>query len=362
MSTVRELLATNDEFREVADLLFGGGGDELITKMNPAQSDVAAADKKKRKITAGLSAVGAGAGAAGLALGGHNISRSYKMARGTLKAKKIPLSAVAHLDKPGKAPKMPYEPRHAAARPAMSRGAAFKHALGEEKLATGLIPLEVAGLTGEVAATKILHADTKKKTGVSKDLGELVNNARERKGELTRATIPSPKARKKGLLYTKKTGGKFRKLPTGARGHAKVEKSDRVDVTWSGEIAKANEEKQQIFGWASVIEVNGEPVVDLQGDRITAEEMEKAGYEYVMKSRKGGDMHPRDDWQPIQKSEMIESFIVTDEKREAFGLGDDVPTGWWVGFQVRDPEVWAKVKSGERTGFSIHGHGKRSPG
>jgi len=135
-----------------------------------------------------------------------------------------------------------------------------------------------------------------------------------------------------------------------------------VDVTWSGEIAKANEEKQQIFGWASVIEVNGEPVVDLQGDRITAEEMEKAGYEYVMKSRKGGDMHLRDDWQPIQKSEMIESFIVTDEKREAFGLGDDVPTGWWVGFQVRDPEVWAKVKSGERTGFSIHGHGKRSPG
>ena len=68
------------------------------------------------------------------------------------------------------------------------------------------------------------------------------------------------------------------------------------------------------------MEVNGEPVVDLQGDAITAEEMEKAGYEYVMKSRKGGDMHLRDDWQPIQKSEMIESFIVTDEKREALSL------------------------------------------
>ena len=88
--------------------------------------------------------------------------------------------------------------------------------------------------------------------------------------------------------------------------------------------------------------------------------MEKAGYEYVMKSRKGGDMHLRDNWEPIQKSEMIESFIVTAEKREAMGLPDSVPTGWWVGFQVQDPEVWAKVKSGERTGFSIHGHGKRT--
>ena len=58
---------------------------------------------------------------------------------------------------------------------------------------------------------------------------------------------------------------------------------------------------------------------------------------------------------------LIESFIVTEEKRAAMGLPDSVPTGWWVGFQVQDPEVWAKVKSGERTGFSIHGHGKRTP-
>jgi hypothetical protein len=62
MSTVRELLATDETFREVADLLFGGGGDELIAKMNPTQSDLAAKDRQKRKITAGLSAVGAAAG------------------------------------------------------------------------------------------------------------------------------------------------------------------------------------------------------------------------------------------------------------------------------------------------------------
>jgi hypothetical protein len=109
-----------------------------------------------------------------------------------------------------------------------------------------------------------------------------------------------------------------------------------------------------------VVEVNGEPIVDLQGDQISVEEMEKAGYEYVMKSRKGGDMHLRNNWEPIQKSEMIESFIVTPEKREAMGLPDSVPSGWWVGFKVQDPSVWDMVKSGERTGFSIHGHGRRS--
>ena len=110
-----------------------------------------------------------------------------------------------------------------------------------------------------------------------------------------------------------------------------------------------------------MVEVDGQPVVYLQGDFISADEMEKAAYSYVIKSRKGGDMHLRDEWQPVLKSEMIESFIVTPEKRDAMGLPDSVPSGWWVGFQVRDADVWAKVKTGERTGFSIHGRGRRDP-
>lgn len=331
---------SSDVMQEVAELLFGGGGDELIAKMNPTSSDVATRDRKKRKITAGLSAVGAAAGGAGLALGGHNLSRSYKVARGAQRA-----------DNMFHAPK--------------AKRRALKTAVGHERLATGLIPLEVAGLTGEIAATKILHGDTKKHgqpaSRVKKDITEIPESASfPSKGKLTRATVASAsRAAGKGAEYHKKGG--FRRLTDKVETHNVKKRDERVEVIWSGEIAKANSEKQQIFGWASVIEVNGEPVIDLQGDRISAEEMEKAGYEYVMKSRKGGDMHLRDNWSPIQKSEMIESFIVTDEKREAMGLPDDVPTGWWVGFQVRDPDVWAKVKSGERTGFSIHGHGRRSP-
>jgi hypothetical protein len=338
MSDVRELLATDDTFAEVADLLFGGGGDQLITKMNPTQSDLSTHERKKRALTAGLSAVGAGAGAAGLGLATRNLGRSYRAARAG--------RAVSHAGQ---------------LLPKMTRGAAAKHTLGQEKFATGLIPLEAAGLGGEIMATRILHGDTKKK--VSKgDTLDMLNQASDKmptKGQLTRATVTSPKMRKKGLEYTKKTGGMLKKLPEKIKTTNEVEK--QLDVVWEGEFAKADADKQQIFGWASVVEIGGQQVEDLQGDLISPDEMEKAGYSYVMKSRKGGDMHLRNEWQPIQKSEMIESFIVTPEKRDAMGLPDSVPTGWWVGFQVQDPEVWADIKSGKRTGFSIHGHGRRTP-
>lgn len=330
----------SDVMREVAELILAGGGDELIEKMSPTQSDLATHDKRKRKFTAGLSAVGATAGAAGLALASketHNIAAPvYRAAR-------------------------------AGAKPAgklRSLGRGLKAAGKEKPLATGLVPLEVAGLGGELAATKILHGDTKKKQSVIKaDSTDMRNNAGipRTKGQLTLAVISNPKVQRKGMEYTKKTAGALKRVPDKITTHNKVEKSDsEVEVIWNAEIAKADSDKQQIFGWASVVEVNGEPVVDLQGDHISVDEMEKAGYEYVMKSRKGGDMHLRDDWSPIQKSEMIESFIVTPEKRDAMGLPDSVPSGWWVGFKVQDPDVWSKVKSGERTGFSIHGHGRRT--
>jgi hypothetical protein len=327
----------------VADLLFGGGGDELVSKISPVQSDLATHDKKKRAITAGLSAVGATAGAAGLGLAAKETGGAYRVARGAQKA-------AFGFHAPG------------------ARRAALKTAVGEKKFASALVPLEVGGLGGELMATKILHGDTKKKGNlkpVSKSATDmLLNNVKEppTKGSVTRAMLTNPKVQKKGLEYTKKGAGALKKLPDKITTTNKVEKADtEIDVVWEGDFAKADADKQQVFGWASVVEVDGQPVVDLQGDYISADEMEKAGYQYVMKSRKGGDMHLRDNWAPIQKSEMIESFIVTPEKRDAMGLPDSVPTGWWVGFQVQDQQVWSDIKVGKRTGFSIHGHGKRTP-
>lgn len=144
---------------------------------------------------------------------------------------------------------------------------------------------------------------------------------------------------------------------------------DEHEVTWEGEFSKVDDEKRQVFGWASVTEIDGKPVVDLQGDYIHPTEMERAAYDYVLKSRVGGDMHSRVDAngnkiekndKPLHVSDMIESMVFTPEKVEKLGLpAGSLPTGWWVGFQVNDDEVWKSVKEGGRKGFSIHGMGAR---
>lgn len=137
-----------------------------------------------------------------------------------------------------------------------------------------------------------------------------------------------------------------------------VQKSD--DLEWSGEISKVDEEKRQVFGWCSLTKVNGEDVIDRQGDYIPLDEVEKSAYNYVIHSRKGGDMHKRDGDAPLHTSDLIESFVVTPEKLESLGLEPDaVPHGWWVGFKVNDDDQWEAVKKGDRAHFSVHGKGRR---
>lgn len=131
-------------------------------------------------------------------------------------------------------------------------------------------------------------------------------------------------------------------------------------MVWSGEISKVDGDKRQVFGWCSLTSINGQPVVDLQGDYVPLEEIEKAAYEYVIHSRKGGDMHARDGLGPKHTADLIESFLVTPEKLKQMGLSDDaLPHGWWIGMKVNDDEQWNLVKNGGRTGFSIHGKGSR---
>lgn len=136
---------------------------------------------------------------------------------------------------------------------------------------------------------------------------------------------------------------------------------DDVAVVWEGTFAKTDDEKRQVFGWASIVEVAGEPVVDLQGDVIAPDELERAAYDYVHKSRVQGDEHARDGSMPLHVGDMIESVVFTPEKIAKMGLPDDFPVGWWVGYQVEDEPTWQAIKSGERSGFSIHGKGRRTP-
>lgn len=142
-----------------------------------------------------------------------------------------------------------------------------------------------------------------------------------------------------------------------------VIKNDQVDYGFVGEISKINEDKRLVFGWCSLSEIDGEPVVDLQDDWAPIDEIEKSAYAYVVESRKGGDMHERDGDGPKHVSDLVESFIATPEKLQKMGLSEEasktVPSGWWIGFKVQDDAQWDLVKNNERSGFSIHGKGSR---
>ena len=125
----------------------------------------------------------------------------------------------------------------------------------------------------------------------------------------------------------------------------------------TGKIIKLDEDKHLVFGWASIIkDVDGKILLDRQNDYIDSEEeLEKAAYDYVLKSRDGGEMHIR-----RGVSKMVESVVLTEEKQRMLGIpAGSTPTGWWIGFKVNDDRVWEQVKKGEYAGFSVHGTGRR---
>lgn len=130
-----------------------------------------------------------------------------------------------------------------------------------------------------------------------------------------------------------------------------------------GSVQKLDLERQMAFGLASVVSrSDGEPLVDAHGDVIEPFSLEESVYDYVLYSRDADVMHVQ-----AGIGRLVESMVITPEKVEAIGkvLGiefpADVPTAWWVGFKVDDPEVWQLVKTGTLSMFSITGEGRRLP-
>ena len=121
-------------------------------------------------------------------------------------------------------------------------------------------------------------------------------------------------------------------------------------------VAKADDERHMVFGWASVAELaDGTTVQDYQNDILDINELEQAVYEYVLYYRDGGEMHQR-----RGVGVLVESVVFTPEKRQAMGIPEGyIPDGWWIGLKITDNDVWAKVKDGTYTMFSIEGEAQR---
>src|SRR5512139_52273 len=116
-------------------------------------------------------------------------------------------------------------------------------------------------------------------------------------------------------------------------------------------IAKTDAPRRHVYGWLSkVIECDGTPVVDRQGDIIPVDELEDAAKAFALDSRAADVLH---DGSPVGR--VFESYVSTPEKRLAQGYqSDDQSVGWWIGMEV-PPDVFARVQSGELGAFSIGG-------
>lgn len=125
-------------------------------------------------------------------------------------------------------------------------------------------------------------------------------------------------------------------------------------------ISKTDADKQLVFGWASIAEdESGAEVVDLQGDIISAADLEDAAYDHVLNFRSTGERH---DPNLREKGRLVESVVLTAEKQKAMGIpAGIIPIGWWVGYKIDDLSTWERVKSGDYKAFSVEGKGERTP-
>jgi hypothetical protein len=131
----------------------------------------------------------------------------------------------------------------------------------------------------------------------------------------------------------------------------------REGISAEVEVVKSDDYENLAFGWANVaFTADGAQIVDAQGHLIDVEELESTAYNFVVKGFGSGDMHDSDDF-----GELVESVVFTREKMERMGLPEGtLPEAWWLGFRL-PPEQHAKVRSGERTMFSIEGSAKLHP-
>lgn len=120
-------------------------------------------------------------------------------------------------------------------------------------------------------------------------------------------------------------------------------------------IAKVDEGLGLVFGWAIVCKVNGEPYFDTQGDHVPEDVMLRESLRYMKGARVAGKMHEQDGENgAVCYGQVPFAWPATEEVQDAFGESATI-TGLKIGMLPDDPEMIAKFKSGEFTGFSIGG-------
>lgn len=122
-------------------------------------------------------------------------------------------------------------------------------------------------------------------------------------------------------------------------------------------VFKSSGDLMIAYGWASLAEVDGKPVVDSDNEIFTEADLDSYARQFVLGRHGGKVMHSGE-----REAELVESMMFTKEKQDILGI-DLGKTGWWVGLKYHRPEVWERIKSGELAMFSLMGYAiPREPG
>ncbi|SCN16325.1 Uncharacterized protein BC141101_01507 [Bacillus toyonensis] len=128
----------------------------------------------------------------------------------------------------------------------------------------------------------------------------------------------------------------------------KSESAKQPNISKQVPILKTEEEKQLVTG------VVYEPdVEDSHGDKMTAEEIEKAAYTFMENYQHIDKQHD----EIAGKGTVVENWIAKSDMT----VGEqEVQAGTWLmTVRVDDADTWEEIKKGEVTGFSMGGFGER---
>jgi Putative phage serine protease XkdF len=124
-------------------------------------------------------------------------------------------------------------------------------------------------------------------------------------------------------------------------------------VRFDFRVEKASPSGRFVSGWLSVVEKDGKPVEDTQGDRIAIEEIAKAFRGYMKGSRVIKARHAG-----AQVGEMVECIVIDNDFAKAHGIAHTT-RGVWGTAEITDDEARKEVRTGVLKAFSIGGRGKR---
>lgn len=127
-----------------------------------------------------------------------------------------------------------------------------------------------------------------------------------------------------------------------------VLKSDLESV----QVMKLDTDQRLVTYWANVTKMNGEIVVDSQGEYIETEDLQHAMIDFMRYFRELKKAHDKNSW----IGTVVEAITFTKELKEFLGIADAMPQeGALITAYIHDEPTWNEIKAGMYPMASIGG-------